>query len=135
MMSKWQRAFLFWLIAGFLSLSAKGQGQTLVIEGGTLIDGTGGNPLKDAVIVIEGDRIKAVGTKGKLSYPSNARVLQAAGETILPGLIDCHIHFGDWMHPLFLHFGVTTVYDTANPTEWILAQRDAVNKGILQGPR
>jgi imidazolonepropionase-like amidohydrolase len=111
------------------------QSETLVIEGGTLIDGTGRDPIRDAIIVIEGTRIKAVGSKGSVSYPAGARVINAEGKTILPGLIDAHVHISAYMHPLFLHYGVTTIVDTANPTDWILAQREALRRGRIVGPR
>jgi len=111
------------------------QNETLVIEGGTLIDGTGRNPVRDAVVVIEGTRIKAVGTKGSVSYPAGARVISGEGKTVLPGLIDAHVHISAHMHPLFLHYGVTTIVDTANPTDWILAQREALRRGRIVGPR
>src|SRR5688572_24425726 len=122
------------LVLGFPPFVA-GQGQVLVLEGGMLIDGTGRAPVEDSVIVIEGSRIKAVGAKKSLSYPAGARVINAEGKTILPGLIDAHIHFLDFTPQLFLHFGVTTVFDTANPTEWILAQREALRKRRIKGPR
>lgn len=112
-----------------------GQGQALVIEGGTLVDGGGGAPVRDSVVVIEGSRIKAVGVKGRVSYPPQARIIKADGMTVLPGLIDAHIHSLDFFPPLFLHFGVTTVLDTANPTAWVLAQRDALKTGKIKGPR
>ncbi|MCZ6753096.1 MAG: amidohydrolase family protein [Acidobacteria bacterium] len=112
-----------------------GQNQPLVIEGGTLIDGTGRDPIQNSVIVIEGSRIKAVGTKGNVAYPAGARVIRAEGKTVLPGLIDAHVHLLDFMLPLFLHYGVTTIFDTANPTEWILAQREALQRGKMKGPR
>jgi imidazolonepropionase-like amidohydrolase len=111
------------------------QTQPLVIEGGTLIDGTGRDPVRDAVIVIEGNRIKAAGARGSVTVPPGATVIRAQGKTVLPGLIDGHIHFLDFMPPMFLHFGVTTVVDTANPTEWIVAQREALRKGRIKGPR
>ena len=114
---------------------AWGQNETLVIEGGTLIDGTGRGPIRDAVVVIEGSRIKAVGTRGTVTYPPGARVIGAEGRTILPGLIDAHVHISAYMHPLFLHYGVTTIMDTANPTDWSLAQREALQRGRIKGPR
>ena len=118
-----------------LSGPAHGQNQPLVIDGGTLIDGTGGAPLQDAVIVVEGNRIRAVGKKGSVAIPAQAKVIRGDGMTILPGLIDSHIHELDFFPPLFPHFGVTTVYDTANPTEWSLAQREAFKSGKIKGPR
>jgi len=123
------------ILAALIPPATRAQNPTLVIQGGTLIDGTGGAPLRDAVIVIEGSRIRAVGARGSVTVPAQARLLHAEGKTILPGLIDSHIHFLDFTPPLFLRFGVTTVYDTANPTEWILAQRDAIQAGKIQGPR
>ena len=117
------------------SIQALGQNRTLVIEGGTLIDGTGRTPVTDSVIVIEDSRIKAVGTKGVVPYPAEARVIRAEGKTVLPGFIDAHVHLSAYMPPLFLHYGVTTIFDTANPTEWILAQREALKGGKIKGPR
>jgi imidazolonepropionase-like amidohydrolase len=84
---------------------------------------------------MEGDRIRAVGTKGQVTYPPNAKVIQADGRTILPGLFECHIHYRDWMPPFFLKYGITTVADTANPTTWIVAQREMLRNGIIKGPR
>ncbi len=134
-MSKTRVVPIICLLISLTGLQVRGQNQTLVLEGGTLIDGTGKAAVKDAVVVMEGGRVKAVGTKGSVSYPQSAKVISAEGKTILPGLIDGHIHFTAWMPQLFLYFGVTTVYDTANPTDWIIAQRDAVNKGRIKGPR
>lgn len=107
----------------------------IVVEGATLIDGNGGAPIENSVVVIEGSRIQAVGMKGAVRYPLDALIIRADGRTVLPGLIDAHIHSLDFFPPLFLHFGVTTVYDTANPTEWVIAQRDALKAGKIRGPR
>ena len=58
------------------SVNALAQAPIVVLEGGTLIDGTGRTPINDAVVVIEGNRIKSAGTKGQVSYPANARVIK-----------------------------------------------------------
>jgi len=58
----------------------------LVIEGGTLIDGNGGTPLPNSVIIIEGNRISTVGRKGQANYPANSQVIKADGKFIVPGL-------------------------------------------------
>src|SRR3989304_1727573 len=107
----------------------------VVIQGGRLIDGNGGKPIDNATVVIEKNRIKrvAAGTAGEI--PKDATVIDARGKTILPGLIDNHIHHRDQLGELFLAFGVTSVRDLGNHLEWILAQRDAVNDGHLAGPR
>src|SRR5688572_2591483 len=119
-----------WIALG----QAQGAG-AIVIEGGTLIDGTGAAPVENATVVIEGARITSVGPRARATYPPGARVIRADGMTVLPGLIDAHIHSLDFFPQLFPHFGVTTVYDTANPTEWVIAQRDAVARGRIKGPR
>ncbi len=109
--------------------------RTLVLEGGTLIDGTGRPPILDAVVVVEGTRIKTIGTKGRVSYPANATVIPLDGRTILPGLIDGHVHLQDWEVPMFLPFGVTTIADIHNDTAWSIAQREALKSGQIKGPR
>src|SRR5215831_3730677 len=115
---------------------ASAQTQTItVIDGATLIDGNGGVPLKNSVVVIDGSRIRAVGAKSSVSYPAGATVIKADGLTALPGFIDAHIHSLNFFPPLFLRFGITTVYDTANPTEWVIAQREALKSGRIKGPR
>jgi amidohydrolase family protein len=127
----WALGFVWVLCNG---LQVRGQAQTLVIEGGTLIDGTGRNPVKNAVVVIEGNRFEAVGVKGKVSYPKNAKVIKADGKTILPGLIDTEAQ-GNWFYgpPLYLYFGVTTVYFHGSP--YMRAQKELQEKGQLKGPR
>jgi hypothetical protein len=64
-----------------------------VLLGGTLIDGTGRPPIKDAIIVIEGEWIRAVGDKEEIEVPEGSEVYNVQGMTILPGLIDSHVHF------------------------------------------
>jgi enamidase len=111
------------------------QDRVLVLDGGTLIDGTGRAGVTDAVIVVTGDRITAVGTRGRVSYPANATVLKLDGRTILPGLIDTHLHLRDYQVPMFLPYGITTIADIHNDTAWSLAQREALKSGTIQGPR
>lgn len=124
-------------LAVLLSSLVYGQAQSLplVIEGGTLIDGTGAPPLSDAVILIEGSRISEVGRKGQVVYPSGARIIDAREKFILPGLINGHVHYKDWSGELYLAHGVTTVVDLGNVTEWILAQKEGIAKGKIRGPR
>jgi imidazolonepropionase-like amidohydrolase len=66
----------------------------IALEGATLIDGTGGPAIAKSVLVIQGDRIVAVGKHGKVHYPKTARVVDAQGKTIIPGLINAHGHLG-----------------------------------------
>jgi len=106
----------------------------ILIRDGRLIDGNGGKPVENATVLIEGQRIKQV-TTGKIEVPTEAKVIDAKGKTILPGFIDNHIHYRGFMGELLLAHGVTSVRDLGNPLEWILALRDAINLGKITGPR
>jgi hypothetical protein len=66
----------------------------VLIKGGTLVDGTGNPPIPHAWILLEGGRIKSIGKAGDSPIPRGAKVVDARGETILPGLIDAHVHLG-----------------------------------------
>src|SRR5213078_1825748 len=107
----------------------------LVLDGGTLIDGTGKAPVADAVVVVTGNRITAVGRRGQVTVPANANVIRLNGRTILPGLIDGHLHLRDWQLPMLLPYGVTTIADIHNDTQWSIAQREALKSGRIKGPR
>ena len=128
---------LIFMLVWFSPTRSEAQNVTpLVIQGGTLIDGTGRPPLEDAVIVIEGNRFKAVGKRGEVAVPSGSRIIDVKGKTILPGLIDGHCHLLDFVGELYLHLGITTCPDiTQNDDEWTMAQRDGTNLGKIRGPR
>ena len=128
------------------------------IRAGTLIDGTGAAPVKNAVILIQGDRITAVGAN--VAIPRGATVIDLSGETVLPGFIDAHVHLvgrtigdGDWQHSGLvespaelallgaahaqqtLEAGFTTVRVVGTAHFGDLALRNAINNGWLPGPR
>ena len=109
---------------------------TLAIVGATLIDGTGAAPVADATVVIRKGRIVAAGPRSKVRIPRHANVVDAHGQTILPGLWDMHAHFEqvEW-GPIYLAAGVTTVRDCGNEFEFITAVRDAIAHGHGLGPR
>jgi imidazolonepropionase-like amidohydrolase len=112
------------------------QEKAVALEVDLLIDGTGAEPVRDAVIVIEGKHVKSVGRKGAVSIPSGARILTVKGGTAFPGLIDSHVHYRDWQGELYLNHGVTTAFAIGSlPIEWIIAQRDGIAKGQIVGPR
>ena len=87
------------------------------------------------MVVVRGDRIWAVGRRGDVPVPAGATVIQTNGRTILPGLIDMHLHSRPWKFPLYLAHGVTTVGDIHADTPWIIAQRALLESGVMQGPR
>ncbi len=127
------------------------------LVGGTLIDGFGSTPIRDSVVLVEGERIKAVGTVATLEVPEGAEVYSTEGMTVLPGLWDMHVHlminghadYGHWDEtypPLFedvimpssahqlLMAGVTSARDLGAPLAESIAVRDAINRGDVPGP-
>jgi imidazolonepropionase-like amidohydrolase len=124
----------------------------LAITNGTIIDGRGGDPYAGTLLVEE-DHIIALGGKDQIAIPRDAIVIDAMGGSILPGLIDCHVHFmleyPDIMHELAtppslrllqsiprmratLEAGVTTVRDAGGTPAGL---KIAVERGIITGPR
>ncbi len=80
------------LMAGASPSQERGE-EVLVIEGGTLIDGTGNTPQTDMRIVIRNGRIQEIGPLRDVVRPAQSRVIDARGKFILPGLIDSHVHY------------------------------------------
>lgn len=111
--------------------------KTLVVKGGTLIDGTGKAPLEHAVIIIENGRFKEIGRAGQIKEPEGAEVIDARGLTILPGFIDGHAHLEDFHGELYLHLGITTVttIQIFQDGPWTSAQKRGTELGKIRGPR
>ena len=107
----------------------------LVLEGATVVSPARTASLPDAAVVIRGARIEQVGKRGEVKYPAGARVMNLAGKFIIPGLIDSHVHYRDWFGEIMLANGITSVLCQANPTEWILALKEAQQKGKVRAPR
>lgn len=107
----------------------------IAIVGARLIDGTGAPQQDGITILIDGDRIAAVGPADRVKVPDGTRIIQGAGRTVIPGLIDTHVHFRDYVAELFLAHGVTTVRDAGNPPEWTLALKKKEAAGDMRGPR
>ena len=128
----------------------------LAIRAARLIDGRGGPPLQNAVILIDSTRITAVGTD--LAIPAGTRVIDLGEATLLPGLIDCHTHIaagdpGDYYEGLFrrspidyavaapafarrtIEAGFTTVRDVGAAEFIDVALRRAIDSGLVVGPR
>lgn len=91
----------------------------IIITNGTVLDGRGSEPLPDGVVVITGDRITFVGRAADYPVPSDAQVVDARGGTILPGIVDAHVHSASdpAVRREFLMDGVTTVCDLGSPLE------------------
>lgn len=145
------------LLFVLLSLPFVSLAQTKALVGGTLIDGYGGKPLKNSVIIIEGERIKAIGTVGNIEIPKGAEIISTEGMSVMPGLWDMHVHLMINGHSDYTHWdktymkiqkdvimpssahqllmaGVTSARDLGGPLEASLSVRDRINKGEIPGP-
>ncbi len=107
----------------------------IALVGATLIDGRGGQPVEDAVVTVRGDRIEAVGTRQSVEVDPEASLVELTGRFLLPGLIDVHVHYFEWMGDLFLAHGVTAVKDVGNDIAWIASTRNEIESGQARGPR
>jgi len=116
----------------------------LVLDRVTVIDVESGLTQPNTTVVIEGDRITRVGKRPALEIPAGARVVDAAGTFLIPGLWDMHVHvaFGDWFPgaknvalPLFVANGVTGIRDMGGDLEVLLEWRKEIAQGSLIGPR
>lgn len=101
----------------------------------TIIDVTGGELRRDMTVVITDDRISAIGPSAKLSVPSDAKVIDATGQFLIPGLWDMHVHwYARNTFTLFTANGVTGVRQMFGGPD-LLRWRDEIAKGSLLGPR
>jgi len=131
--------------------------QTKALVGGTLIDGYGGHPIHNSVIIIEGERIIKVGHQGNTNIPANAEVISTEGMSVLPGLWDMHVHLMITGHSDYAHWdtayaeklveeimpasaeqllmaGITSARDLGAPLEASIIIRDDINAGKIPGP-
>jgi imidazolonepropionase-like amidohydrolase len=161
----WTRCVLACLIASVV-LSAGSVGAqkappagapTLAIVNGRLIDGFGGPPIERSVVLVTGNRISAIGRAGEVAIPAGVKVIDAGGRTVMPGMMDMHVHLmlvghGNYTHwfttyqsrwrdeimPIsarqFLMAGVTTVRDLGSPLD-IIQVRERIDRGEIPGPR
>ncbi|MEP1742903.1 MAG: amidohydrolase family protein [Kangiellaceae bacterium] len=101
--------------------------------------------IKNGVVLVDGNRIKAVGSKADVTIPKDAKVIDVSGKTIAPGLVDVHAHGGqgsneitpqqNWMSYSSLAFGVTTIHDPSNDSTEIFAASEMQRAGLTVSPR
>ncbi len=115
--------------------AAQAQGGAIVIQGATLIDGNGGAPVPNSVVVIQGNRITAVGRAGAVQVPAGAQVINAAGKYVLPGLMDAKGNWNWQYGEAYLQYGNTSNFATGPRNDQGLADRDAILNGVFAGPR
>jgi imidazolonepropionase-like amidohydrolase len=100
------------------------------IVGARLVDATGAAAVSDSVVIVRDGRIVAAGTSSAVAVPRGMPVLDGKGRTLLPGLWEMHTHYsGVEFGPALLAAGITTARDCGGEFDYLVAQRDAIEKG------
>ena len=105
----------------------------------------GDEVISNGTVLVEGNMIKAVGSKSSVKIPANTKIIDCNGKTIMPGMIDAHAHGNHfnsgltakqfWPYYANLAYGVTTMHDPSANTEWVFAQSELQKAGLTTGPR
>ena len=112
-----------------LASAAPAQAQgTRALVGGTIVDGTGADPVENGVVLVDGDRITCVGTRATCPVPQGAGLIDVSGRYLTPGLVDAHVHFSQtgWVDgrpdglsaPDVYPYAETAAAAEANPDRW-----------------
>ncbi|MEO6710919.1 MAG: amidohydrolase, partial [Planctomycetota bacterium] len=117
----------------------------LAFVGARILTMHGDEVLDDATLLVERDRITAVGPGTQVAIPSDARVFDVGGATIIPGFVDVHYHGPtdsggiipeqNWTHDANLAFGVTTAHDPSHDTGLFFATSEMARAGMIRSPR
>jgi hypothetical protein len=112
--------------------------QSLVFNHVTVIDATGATPMPDMTVVLTGERITTIGQSGRVTIPRGARVVNATGKYLIPGLWDMHVHLS-WTKvsalPVLIANGITSVRDLGGRLSELDEWRTKIAAGLLTGPR
>jgi imidazolonepropionase-like amidohydrolase len=142
--SRCRAACLVLFLVVVLPGAAAAEETALVLNHITVIDATGRPPQPDMALFVEGARIVALAPSSSFHPPKGARMVDATGKYVIPGLWDMHVHmiFGDWVGkdekiilPLFVANGVTGVRDMGGDLEDLKSWRARIEAGSLLGPR
>jgi len=116
----------------------------LAITHVTVIDATGAPAQPDSTVLLRGDTIEAVGPSASVQIPRNAKILDATGKFLIPGLVDMHLHLlaageptgsRDFFLPLLIANGITTVRDMGGDVAMLKQLRKEIEEGKILGPR
>jgi len=116
----------------------------VLLKGARIITMEGDQVIDNGDILVENNRISAIGVSGSLSVPAGAKVIDVAGKTIVPGFVDTHAHMWPqwgihknqvWKYVINLAYGVTTTRDPQTGTTDVLTYADEVDAGNVIGPR
>ena len=115
-----------------------------VLRGGRVVTMRGDEVIENADLVVQGNRILAVGRRGTVQFPDFARIFDVSGTTVVPGFVDTHAHMRPsygvhktqpWTYLANLAYGVTTTRDPQTSTTDVLTYGDLVETGAIVGPR
>ncbi len=123
-------------LAGFGSSTPPTASGVYALTGARIITGDDAPPIEDGVVWVRNGRIVGVGPRASVTLPKGIRVIDVAGATIIPGLIDMHAHASqiEWA-PAYLAAGVTTIRDMGGEARFLTAFRDEIASGRGLGPR
>jgi len=117
----------------------------IALTGARLITMNGAEVIENGVVVIDGNRIEAIGPLASTTIPAGTPTMDMTGKTIMPGLVDAHWHGSmgsdeiipqqSWVNYAALAFGVTTIHDPSNDTSEIFAHSELARAGRVVGPR
>jgi imidazolonepropionase-like amidohydrolase len=156
-MTNW-RLVLSSLFFAVIAVPLGAQQPTLALAGGRVLDGYGGIPIENGVILLSGERIIAIGTEGEVEIPAGVETIRTDGMTVMPGLFDMHVHihilghadyrrwdelYGDVaardVMPIaarqLLMAGVTSARDLGAELDQIIDVRQRIERGEIPGPR
>jgi hypothetical protein len=113
------------------------ESRPLVITHVTIIDMTGAPPRSNMTVIVEGDRIEAIGVASRIRIPRMSQIIDGSGLFLIPGLWDMHVHFTEVVRtfPMFIANGVTGVRNVGGDLDQLLKWRVDVAAGKLLGPR
>jgi hypothetical protein len=132
------------LAAAAAGAAARGASPAVAITHVSVIDATGTPPQPDMTVIVDGQRIVALGSSAAVQLPADAKIVDGHGKFLIPGLWDMHVHevFGDWLPrnekivpPLFVANGITGVRDMGGDLDVLKVWRAEIAAGRLLGPR
>ena len=148
-MKRFLRILVFAALFSFsCHFTSAAEDKPLAIIHARIIDGLGGPPVEDGMVILSGKQIQYAGPASGAHVPAGAQIIDATGKTVMPGLADMHVHLqGGWdgisvellgyqrYFNAMLYSGITTILDTGNYQPWVLQLRQEVASGHVLGPR
>ncbi len=117
----------------------------IALTGARIITMKGDEVIENGIIIVNENKIEAIGKATEIQIPADAKIIDCAGKTIMPGIVDVHSHLNtwrlgpspqkQWSYYTNLSFGVTTTHDPSSNSEMVFSQSEMVKAGYMVGPR